>query len=198
VTRESAARFRKSGEGEPANARGSGRSQWEGEVLQWLPRAARYMTAAFAAASIAVPALAAADAVGQVFTLVNQQRAAHGLPPLVRNSALDQSAADYAAQMASHSFFSHTGLDGSTPLTRMQAAGYTNVQVWGENIAAGQLDAASVMTAWMNGQGGSPAIAGSTTLKLTRAVQPPLSLPSFGSHGSLPSGSSSTLSQGRS
>jgi hypothetical protein len=122
-------------------------------MAQILPRLARLLTAALAAGTVLIPTLAGADPAGDVFTLVNQQRAANGLAPLTRNSALDRSASSFAAQMASQGFFSHTGLDGSTPLSRMQAAGYTNVLVWGENIAAGQSDAQSVMAAWMNSPG---------------------------------------------
>src|SRR5437868_6378355 len=122
-------------------------------MFQSLPRLARLLTAVLAAGTIIIPRLVAADPAADVYTLVNQQRAANGLPPLARNSHLDQSASSFAAQMANQGFFSHTGLDGSTPLTRMQAAGYTNVLIWGENIAAGQPDAASVMAAWMNSPG---------------------------------------------
>src|SRR4051812_1000502 len=126
------------------------------------PRLARLLTAVLAAGTLVSPRLAAADPASDVFVLVNQQRAAHGLPLLNRNSALDRSASSYAAQMASQGFFSHTGLDGSTPLSRMQAAGYTNVLIWGENIAAGQPDAASVMTAWMNSPGHAANILGAS------------------------------------
>jgi uncharacterized protein YkwD len=54
--------------------------------------------------------------------------------------------------MACNNFFSHTGLDGSQPWDRAQREGY-NYSYIGENIAAGNSDAASTMTQWMNSTG---------------------------------------------
>jgi uncharacterized protein YkwD len=54
--------------------------------------------------------------------------------------------------MARSGVMSHTGPDGSTMSSRVDAAGY----LWstlGENIARGQSDAAAVMDAWMNSPG---------------------------------------------
>jgi uncharacterized protein YkwD len=51
--------------------------------------------------------------------------------------------------MATRGYFSHTGLDGSTPDSRMAAAGYHG-SGWAENIAAGQTSVTEVMTAWWN------------------------------------------------
>lgn len=51
--------------------------------------------------------------------------------------------------MATKNWFAHNGPDGSTPISRMAAAG-VQAGYWGENIAAGQQDAGSVMTAWLN------------------------------------------------
>ena len=65
------------------------------------PRLARLFAAVLAAGTLVIPRLATADPASDVFALVNQQRAAHGLPALNRNSALDRSASSYAAQMAS-------------------------------------------------------------------------------------------------
>jgi uncharacterized protein YkwD len=89
----------------------------------------------------------------QVLTLVNQQRAAAGLNALRMQSNLQVAADRYCQYMASANFFAHDGPDGSTPKTRMEAAGYSGAVVWGENIAAGQPDPQSVMTAWMNSPG---------------------------------------------
>ena len=53
--------------------------------------------------------------------------------------------------MHSGDFFAHRGSDGSDFVRRARAAGYTCVAA--ENIAWGQPDEASVVTAWMNSAG---------------------------------------------
>src|SRR5438105_1608808 len=88
----------------------------------------------------------------QVFVLVNQQRAARGLKPLVRVGPLDHSAQDYAARMATEDFFGHIAPDGSTPYARIHGAGYQGFG-WGENIAAGLDTSDAVMDAWMKSPG---------------------------------------------
>ena len=47
---------------------------------------------------------------------------------------------------------SHTGTDGSNPGDRIARAGY-RFSAWGENVAIGYPDAASVMDGWMNSPG---------------------------------------------
>jgi hypothetical protein len=54
--------------------------------------------------------------------------------------------------MAETGHFSHTGRDGSTPFSRMAAAGYRGTMM-GENIARGFTSPAAVMNAWMNSPG---------------------------------------------
>jgi Cysteine-rich secretory protein family/IPT/TIG domain len=88
----------------------------------------------------------------EVLALVNQRRAEAGLRPLRIQPQLQQSAQKYAEQMAATSNFSHTGNDGSTPFSRMAAAGYRGTTM-GENIARGFSNAESVMLAWMNSAG---------------------------------------------
>ena len=51
--------------------------------------------------------------------------------------------------MATHNYFDHTGTDGSTFVTRVQATGYSGSTV-GENIAWGWGTPSSVVNAWMN------------------------------------------------
>lgn len=89
----------------------------------------------------------------KILSLVNQQRAAHGLSALTLNSALTASAQTYAERMASEHFFSHVAPDGTTFKQRNEAAGYTNWTWMGENIAYGQTSAEMVMSDWMNSQG---------------------------------------------
>ena len=86
----------------------------------------------------------------RVVELVNEQRAAHGLPPMAINDTLGQAAQGYAGYMAEANFFAHRGLDGSTLVTRAEAAGYRAWSFLGENLAAGQPTPERVVTAWMN------------------------------------------------
>ncbi|MET9395490.1 CAP domain-containing protein [Streptomyces sp. NPDC006624] len=88
----------------------------------------------------------------QVLALVNKERATAGCSPVTANDRLTRAADDYSDVMASSGVMSHTGPDGSTMRTRVEAAGY-QWSTLGENIAQGQADAASVMKSWMNSPG---------------------------------------------
>ncbi|MFF8095100.1 CAP domain-containing protein [Streptomyces sp. NPDC016675] len=88
----------------------------------------------------------------QVLALVNEERAAAGCSPVTANDRLTRAADDYSDVMASSGVMSHTGPDGSTMASRVEAAGY-QWSTLGENIARGQADAASVMESWMNSSG---------------------------------------------
>ncbi|MCX4824524.1 CAP domain-containing protein [Streptomyces sp. NBC_01142] len=88
----------------------------------------------------------------EVLTLVNKERAAAGCSPLTSNSKLARAADDYSDVMADSGVMSHTGPDGSTMTSRVEAAGYAWSNL-GENIARGQADAGAVMDAWMNSPG---------------------------------------------
>ncbi|MGD8911474.1 MAG: Ig-like domain-containing protein [Candidatus Thiodiazotropha sp.] len=68
------------------------------------------------------------------------------------NCTLEQAAQGHSTSMAENNFFSHTGLDDSSPGDRITAAGYT-WRTYGENIAAGYPDEESVMTAWLESPG---------------------------------------------
>ncbi|HEY3079775.1 MAG TPA: CAP domain-containing protein [Chloroflexota bacterium] len=109
------------------------------------------------AVAITLPAReAAAGTVAErarVVELVNGERARNGLAPLWENAALTSAAEAYAATMASADFFSHTGLDGSTLVSRAEAAGYVGWTWLGENIAAGQSTPEQVFQAWMDSPG---------------------------------------------
>ncbi|WP_411098506.1 CAP domain-containing protein [Streptomyces sp. x-45] len=95
---------------------------------------------------------AAGGAEAQVLALVNEERAAAGCSPVTANDRLTRAADDYSDVMASSGVMSHTGPDGSTMASRVEAAGY-QWSTLGENIARGQGDAASVMDSWMNSPG---------------------------------------------
>lgn len=93
-------------------------------------------------------ATAASGPAGEVFTLTNAQRAQAGLPALVSDPALDAAAAEWAQQMASSCSFAHSTSEWRN--SRVAAFGWVAT---GENIAAGQADASSVMSGWMNSSG---------------------------------------------
>lgn len=81
--------------------------------------------------------------------LINEQRAAAGLAPLVEHPVLASCADQYSETLAKQGGLSHTGPDGSNPGQRMQRCGY-NWRHYGENLAAGQHDAAEAVAAWMS------------------------------------------------
>ncbi len=85
----------------------------------------------------------------QVMQLVNLERAAVELPPVVRNETLEAIAAGYACRMIEEEFFGHLDpLTGRGPGERAVAGKYAFYSV-GENLAAGQKTAADVMKIWM-------------------------------------------------
>ena len=86
----------------------------------------------------------------QVLGLINQQRAAVGLPQLAWNADAAAVAKLRAAEISA--YFSHTRPDGRDCLTAMDEWGVKNP--WrGENIASGMATAPSVMNVWMNSEG---------------------------------------------
>jgi uncharacterized protein YkwD len=59
-----------------------------------------------------------------VLEQINAYRAKSGLPAYTLNAQLSQAAQTHVGDMACNRFFTHTGTDGSTPETRVAAAGY--------------------------------------------------------------------------
>jgi uncharacterized protein YkwD len=108
---------------------------------------------AVSAAATPSPVNAAVSDQARVAELINVQRTQRGLPVLTVNAALTTAAQRYADYMATRNFFSHTGLDGSTMVSRAQAAGYTNWSYVAENIAAGYGTPDQVVNGWMNSSG---------------------------------------------
>lgn len=97
----------------------------------------------------------------EMLSLVNAKRAsgttcggvAYGPVPALSLSGNITAAADaHATDMATNNYFSHTGVGGSDPGTRMGNAGYA-WSAWAENIAAGQTTAASVVSGWFSSAG---------------------------------------------
>lgn len=71
---------------------------------------------------------------------------------LTWNLQLEAAAKAHAEDMSKNNYFSHTGLDGSNPGTRITAAGYS-WQGYGENIAKGYITAQAVVDAWLQSEG---------------------------------------------
>jgi uncharacterized protein YkwD len=94
---------------------------------------------------VAVAEQPSADLPGDALAQLNGVRASSGLPALTFDAALNAAAAAYARNMATRGFFSHTGLDGSTPFSRIVAAGYAG-GFKGEAISAGQPTAQQAIT----------------------------------------------------
>jgi uncharacterized protein YkwD len=70
-----------------------------------------------------------------MFSLINKERTAHGLEPLIENAALRDVARAYATEMFTNGFFAHeSAIDGSTPAQRVERNGITYL-VTGENLA---------------------------------------------------------------
>ncbi|KAE9021518.1 hypothetical protein PR002_g12222, partial [Phytophthora rubi] len=80
---------------------------------------------------------------------VNKQRATGGLKPLCLNKKLHAAAQRHSNDMAAKDFMAHDGSDGSSMSERITQAGYDWSAV-AENVAAGQIDVAGVMVAWIN------------------------------------------------
>ena len=95
---------------------------------------------------------AATGALQQVVDITNVRRSEHGLPALGVNGLLANAAQAHSADQAAANTMSHIGTDGSNPGDRITRAGY-RFSAWGENVAAGYGDAASVMNGWMNSSG---------------------------------------------
>ena len=90
-------------------------------------------------------------------TLINQHRANNGLGPLKTCVTLNRSAQGHSEDMRDQNYFSHTGLNGSTMVTRSCDACYAPAcplsTAMGENIAAGNSTASATFTQWKNSAG---------------------------------------------
>jgi uncharacterized protein YkwD len=82
--------------------------------------------------------------VNRIVVLVNAQRAAHGLRPLIVSPCATRYAAPWSTHMAATNTLVHQSL---YPLLRCPSQGA------GENIAYGNVTADQMMTMWMNSAG---------------------------------------------
>ena len=89
-----------------------------------------------------------------LLVLINNHRANNNLGPLSACTSLNRAAQGHSEDMRDQDYFSHTGLDNSTPWDRacdacyMQGCGPTTAM--GENIAAGNSGAQATFNQWLN------------------------------------------------
>ena len=97
----------------------------------------------------------------EILNRVNQARAAgrtcgstsYGPAPALRwNGVLFNAAGAHSTDMAANNYFSHTSQDGRNAGQRITGAGYA-WSAYGENIAAGQTSAQSVVDGWLASPG---------------------------------------------
>lgn len=89
-------------------------------------------------------------------SLINAERKKAGLPALVLNKRLNESAAAKCAHAQTKQYFAHNAPDGTKWYSFIQAR--TTYKTSGENIAYGYRDAAATVQAWMNSTGHRRAI----------------------------------------
>ncbi len=92
------------------------------------------------------------DISSQCTDMVNVERANAGLSPVTVVGVLNQVAEAHATDQAKNQTMSHSESNGSNVGDRMTAQGFA-WSTWGENVAAGQVDCASVIGAWMDSEG---------------------------------------------
>ena len=117
----------------------------------------RWLVALLVALSLTIVGIAPVFALSapeqRILQLVNDERSKHGLAPLTLSDELTNSARAYAQALGEGNFFSHDGLDGSTFVSRNEAAGYRGWVYMAENLAAGQTSPEQAMTDWLASPG---------------------------------------------
>jgi uncharacterized protein YkwD len=88
----------------------------------------------------------------EVLDIVNQERRAAGVDPLVWHEGASEVAYLHSLDMDVRDYFSHTNPDGQLPWDRLAEAGIA-YSTAGENIAWGYPSPEAVMTGWMNSSG---------------------------------------------
>ncbi len=83
---------------------------------------------------------------------VNALRSAAGAEAVVLNAQLNAAAATHSRDMSAQNRPWHFGSDGSSPLDRVQRAGYVG-QMLGENISETYESELETLGAWMEGSG---------------------------------------------
>lgn len=72
--------------------------------------------------------------------------------PLTWNAGLSAAAQAHSEDMTNMGRLSHEGSEGAVLADRLDAAGY-EASAWGENVAAGQKNATTVVAAWLDSPG---------------------------------------------
>jgi uncharacterized protein YkwD len=112
-----------------------------------------------AAASGPQATSAASSDARELFRLLNQERANHGLRALRHSAALDESARWQSRDMVARGYFDHQRPGGPSLSQRIRRTGYlSGARSWavGENIAWGEGSLSSprsIMEAWMKSPG---------------------------------------------
>lgn len=88
----------------------------------------------------------------KVAELTNQERVAHGLDPLILDSALSEVARIKSNDMNDNNYFSHTSPTYGSPFEMMGNFGISYFSA-AENIAHGHLTPEDVVTGWMHSSG---------------------------------------------
>ncbi len=88
----------------------------------------------------------------EVFDLTNSFRARNNLSALKWSAQAATAARLHSQDMADNNYFDHTGLNGSTPSSRMKAQGIS-FTMSGENIIGGYGNALYSSNGWMNSSG---------------------------------------------
>lgn len=88
----------------------------------------------------------------QCTDMVNSERANAGLAPVTVQGAINLAAEGHSTYQAKRQKMAHSGANGSNAGQRIQAQGYA-WSTWAENVAAGQGDCATVISAWMGSEG---------------------------------------------
>jgi uncharacterized protein YkwD len=112
------------------------------------------------------PATTPLDAEEQSFLmLINQYRAQNGLGSLSACTSLNRASQGHSEDMRDKNYFSHTGLNGSTPWKRSCDACYElgcgPQTLMAENIAAGNSTGQATFTQWKNSSGHNANMLGS-------------------------------------
>lgn len=89
----------------------------------------------------------------EIFDLTNAFRAQRGLGVLSWNESVAEVARGHSRDMAERNYFEHDNLEGKSAGDRMMAGGIPQFRAWGENIAAGYLDAIDGHYGWLNSWG---------------------------------------------
>lgn len=85
----------------------------------------------------------------EALCLINEEREKQGFERLSWESRLQEASSLHAYDMARNNYFDHRSLDGSLPQDRIEAAGYTQFSLIGENVALGQRTPERAFNAWL-------------------------------------------------